>query len=166
MTPLPDYQLINRVTELATLKVEKDLPCEWLLFSSQPAHIRGLKYSDSHHVYTNDLSKLSNIPGPRQLKGRKSDILRLEDIIKADNAANSIGQTLNKKPLKHVVEELTKGLSNDLAKTRAVYRWLTLQPVSALERSSSEVDTNTAHYLLQLVENKLTYAQLFSILCG
>ncbi|KAK3582815.1 hypothetical protein CHS0354_035754 [Potamilus streckersoni] len=146
--------------------VEKDLPCEWLLFSSEQPHIQGLIYSDSHHVYTNDLSKLSNIPGPRNFKGRKSDILRLEDIVKADNAANSMGQSLNKKPLKHVVEELTKGLSNDLAKTRAVYRWLTLQPVSALERSSSEVDTNTAHYLLQLVENKLTYAQLFSILCG
>ncbi|KAL3862549.1 hypothetical protein ACJMK2_008509 [Sinanodonta woodiana] len=147
-------------------KFDQDLTLEWILFSSEPAGMRGLKYSNSHHLYTNDLSKLSDIPGPRKWDRQKSDILRSEDEIKADSVANSIGQTLNKKPLKDLVDALTKELHSDIAKTRALYRWLTIQPFRTIERSTAEGDKIIAQYLLQLVEKKLTYAQLFSILCG
>ncbi|KAL3855331.1 hypothetical protein ACJMK2_014547, partial [Sinanodonta woodiana] len=136
------------------------------MFTFEPAHIRGLEYSRPHRVYTNDLSKLRKIPGPGQKSGNKSVIRRSEVIYKANRFANSVDQTLNKMPLKLFLEALTKDLESDLTKTRAIYRWLTIQPIRTIKKTKSEVDKNTAEYLLRLVENRLTYAQLFSILCG
>ncbi|KAL3862548.1 hypothetical protein ACJMK2_008508 [Sinanodonta woodiana] len=146
--------------------VDQDNPFKWLMFTFEPAHILGLEYSRRHRVYTNDLSKLRKIPGPGQKNGKKSVIRRPEVIYKANRFANSVDQTLNKMPLNLFLEALTKDLESDFAKTRAIYRWLTIQPIRTIKKTKSEVDKNTAEYLLRLVENRLTYAQLFSILCG
>lgn len=73
---------------------------------------------------------------------------------------------LLKQPLSNLVEYLTEGLEDDLSKVRAIYRWVTCQPVDSMKIPNKEPSqSHTMFQLWRIKHRKGNYAQLISLLC-
>lgn len=118
------------------------------------------------HCFADDVEKAKLLPPPVPPPTKKHEIFDISKYRKVDERAVKAPSKLLKQPLSNLVEYLTEGLEDDLSKVRAIYRWVTCQPVDSMKIPNKEPSqSHTMFQLWRIKHRKGNYAQLISLLC-
>nr|XP_022341994.1 uncharacterized protein LOC111135861 isoform X3 [Crassostrea virginica] len=128
--------------------------------------IPSFKECEELHCFADDVEKAKLLPPPVPPPTKKYDIFDITKYRKVDERAVKAPSKLLKQPLSNLVEYLTEGLEDDLSKVRAIYRWVTCQPVDSMKIPNKEPSqSHTMFQLWRIKHRKGNYAQLISLLC-
>ncbi|XP_021364892.1 uncharacterized protein LOC110457720 isoform X2 [Mizuhopecten yessoensis] len=128
--------------------------------------IPSFKLSEKHHCYVDSLHGVDELPEPRPPSVLKDVIFDPKQYSAVDMRAVQAPAKLLKQPLSTLVEYLTEGYQDDMSKMRAIYRWVTAQPVDQLSIEKKEPPhSHTQFQLWRIKHRKGNYAQLVSLLC-
>ncbi|XP_069114562.1 uncharacterized protein [Argopecten irradians] len=152
----------NRPSAGQRLKVAPELGRLFATYQLIPS----FKLSERHHCYVDSLNGVDELPEPRPPSSLKDAIFDPKKYTAVDKRAVQAPTKLLKQPLSVLVEYLTEGYDDDMSKMRAIYRWVTAQPIDQLSIDKKEPPhSHTQFQLWRIKHRKGNYAQLVSLLC-
>ncbi|XP_076472308.1 uncharacterized protein LOC143301800 [Babylonia areolata] len=141
----------------------QNLPGSFLAtYKLQPHH----EFSERHAVYVEDVAKVEGLPPPHPPDTSKEEIFDIKQYIDIDRRADKAPPKLLKEPYTALVNYLVSTAKTDLARTRAIYRWVTAQRLDRILVPEQPPPANTPlHQIWRIKNRKGNYAQLISIMC-
>ncbi|KAL8620040.1 hypothetical protein ACOMHN_015322 [Nucella lapillus] len=124
------------------------------------------EYSERHAVFVEEITKVEGLPPPQPSHTSKEDIFHLKHYKDVDRRADRAPAKLLQEPYSNLVTYLTGPAKSEMAKIRALYRWITTQRLDTIQVPEvMPPSTIPLHQIWRIKNRKGNYAQLVNIMC-